>query len=342
MEEENTVVPQWQIRTLKNAYQERDPTEYIVDKYFATYTLSVVYGAPGSMKSMMLADLCGHVVNGSKWLPYGSNGIDCTAYPVLWIDMDNGERRTDGRFDAIGRAAGLPEDAPLYYVSMPNPSLIAHDINSMMVLRDHIIELGVKFVVVDNLGLITGDVEENSAGMAQIMGNLRTLAERTGSAIILIHHQRKGGAAGGRAGDALRGHSSIEAAIDLAIHITREINSDQITLRSTKTRDVPVPTVSANFLYEHKPGTNDLQAAWFTGLESRGGENAIHDEILALVEFYSDGIGKTKLAEMVRDNLGEEAPGINKIRAEIDHMLAVSKELIEDKTGTYKFIKVAQ
>lgn len=338
--EEEPAVPQWEIRTLSNAYQEREPTEYIVDKYFATYTLNVVYGSPGSMKSMILADLCGHVVNGSKWLPYGSKGIDCALHPVLWVDMDNGARRTDGRFDAIGKAAGLPENAPLYYVSMPNPSLIAHDINSMVVLRDHIMQLGVKLVIVDNLGLITGDVEENSAGMAQIMGNLRTLAERTGAAIILIHHQRKGGAAGGRAGDALRGHSSIEAAIDLAIHITREANSDQITLRSTKTRDVPARPVSAMFNYTHKPETNDLETAWFSGVESRSGANAIHDEIIDVVDYYADGIGKTKLAELVRDNLGEEAPGINKIRAEIDHMLAVSKELVEEKTGNYKYVRL--
>lgn len=340
-EEEITETPQWEIRTLSNAYQERPPTEYIVDKYFATYTLNIVYGAPGSLKSMILADLCAHIVNGSNWLPVGENGISCARWPVLWIDMDNGMRRTDGRFDAVGKAQKLPEDAPLYYVSMPNPSLIAHDLDSMIVLKSHIVELGAKLVVIDNLGLITGDVEENSAGMAQIMGNLRTLAERTGSAIILIHHQRKGGAAGSRPGDALRGHSSIEAAIDLAIQITREPNSDQITLRSTKSRDIPVPTVAATFFYEHKPATNDLQSAWFAGAESRGGANAMHDEIVAIVEFYEDGIGKTKLAELVRDNLGEEAPGINKIRAEIDHMLAVSKELVEDKTGTYKFIKLA-
>jgi hypothetical protein len=209
-------------------------------------------------------------------------------------------------------------------------------------LRDMITELEAKLIVIDNLGLITGDVEENGAGMAQIMGNMRTLAERTGAAIILIHHQRKGGAAGGRAGDALRGHSSIEAAIDLAIHIIREANSDQITIRSTKSRDVPVPTVSANFNYEHKPGTSDLYKAWFEGIAQRSGENVIKDEILDIVEFYTDGIGKTKLAGMVRDNLGEMAPGINKIRAEIDHMLSVSGEIEEDKNGTYKFIRLSE
>lgn len=339
---DETNTPQWEIRTLANAYEQRDPTEYIVDKYFATYTLNIVYGSPGSMKSMMLADLCAHVASGTKWLPCGSGGIECKQSPVLWVDMDNGGRRTDGRFDAIGKANALPVDAPLYYVSMPNPSLIAHDLDSMLMLKGYIMQLGAKFIVIDNLGLITGDVEENGAGMAQIMGNLRTLAERTGAAIVLVHHQRKGGAAGGRAGDALRGHSSIEAAIDLAIHITREQNTDQITLRSTKTRDVPVPTATANFSYEHKPGTNDLYKAWFDGLAKRGGENPIRDEILSIVEFYENGIGKGKLMEMVRDNLGEEAPGVNKIRAEIDHMLAVSKEIEEVKQGPSKFIRMTE
>jgi hypothetical protein len=331
-------IPQWEIRTLKHAYTPRPPTEYIVDQFFAKASLNGVYGAPGSLKSMILADACAHIVAGTNWLPgFEGTGISVKKTAVLWVDLDNGTRRTDERMEAVSRANNLPEDAPLYYVSMPVPPLIAHDVDSILMLRDLIWQYEAELVVIDNLGNITGDIEENSSGMAIVMGNLRQLAERTGAAIVVIHHQRKGGAAGGRAGDALRGHSSIEAALDLAIHIVREPNSLTISGRSTKTRGVDVPDFMADFYYEHRDGTNDLSRAWFDGKAFRRGENTIRDEILATVESYGE-IGKTKLVEVVKDALGQDAPGVNKIRAWLDDMIATTGELKESKEGNYRVI----
>lgn len=339
MNEEDNVMPSWEILTLESAYEPRKPTEYVVDSILATYGLYVFFGPPGSMKSMILADLCAHVVSGADWLP-GSNpdgtGIAVMKSPIMWIDMDNGQRRTDARFEAIGRANELPIDAPFYYVSMPDPTLIAHDFESMALLRDYIMQFGAKLVVIDNLGLITGEIEENNPLMATVMGNLRRISERTGCALVVIHHQRKGGAAGGRAGEALRGHSSIEAAIDAAIQITREKDSDEIMMRSTKSRDVPIQPMGARFNYVHKFGTNDLERAWFDGVAFRRGENALHDAIIENVEFYEQ-IGKTKLAHKVKDELGVDAPGINRIRAEIDDMLAKC-QLQEKQDGKYRLI----
>lgn len=334
----------WKAYNLYDAYRDRPPTEYIVDWFFATHTLNIVYGAPASMKSMILADLCAHVVAGTNWLPgmkteAGTNGIPLQKSPILWVDADNGTRRTHERIDAVSKAQNLNIDSPFYYISMPLPPLVASDNESLLMLVDLAMETKARIIVIDNLGLITGNVEENSAGMAQVMGNLRELAEITGAAVIVIHHQRKGGANGSRAGDALRGHSSIEASLDLAIHIAREPNSNLITGRSTKTRGVDVPDFAAEFYYEHKPGTKDLGKAYFTGIAPKRGDNAIRDEIIDVVSAYGE-IGKKKLYETVKDNLGQDAPGVNKIRAWIDDMIGVTGELVEYKKGIYRVIKL--
>ena len=122
------------------------------------------------------------------------------------------------------------------------PSLIASDVDVMKAMIHYVRDdIKAGLVNCDNLGLITGDVEENSAQMAQVMGFLRILTEVTGAAVILIHHQRKGGAGSSRPGDALRGHSSIEASLDLALHVAREPGSQEIVIQSTKTRGVDVP-----------------------------------------------------------------------------------------------------
>ena len=343
MEQEQT--PTWKIRSLKEAYQDRPPTEYIVDRFFAAGSLNIVYGAPASMKSMLMGDLCAAIVAGQEWLPgsgVNGKGVGVIQSPIFWLDMDNGTRRTDQRIDALSRARELPKDAPYYYVSMPMPPFNVGDLDSLIYFKGLITELKARLVVIDNLGLITGEIEENSAGMAMVMGYLRQIAEGTNAAIIVIHHQRKGGAGGNSlTGDELRGHSSIRAAVDIALHVGREMGSQDIFLTSTKTRDVDVPNIGARFNYKHKNNTNDLQTAWFEGTMPKRGTNAIKEEIIECVD-YAGKIGKTKLAQMVKDELGNDAPGINKIRAWIDDMIAVTGELTEIVDGRYRVIKLSE
>jgi hypothetical protein len=326
----------WNIRTLRDAYKDRPPTEYIVDKYFALGTLSIVYGAPAVMKSMLMADLCACIVKGSDWLPgsfENGKGISVKQSPTFWLDMDNGTRRTDERFDALAKARKLPIDAPLYYLSMPNPPFALDDLDSLLLLIDEINTMQAKFVVIDNLGLSTGEVEENSAGMARIMGFLRILTERTDAAVVVIHHQRKGGAGQSRAGDALRGHSSIEASLDLALHIVREPDSREITIQSTKTRGVDVPMAKASFCFDHRSGTNDLELAWFDGIQQQRGGNMIRNEIMNVVTGEGP-ITKGRLVDRVRECLGTETTGINSVRNWIGELVDITHELDSEKIGT--------
>lgn len=328
--DELPAAPRWTFRTLHEARIPRAPTEYIVDKYLATHTLNILYGAPGSLKSMIALSLGLCVAGGLPWLPglFGGNtGAAVIQSPVIWIDMDNGQRRTDERVDAMSKSMQLPEDAPFYYVAMPTPSLVATDIESMGLLHDEIYRLSARMVVIDNLGLVTGTVEENSAEMAQVMKNFRFIAEDTGTAFLILHHQRKGGANGARPGDALRGHSSIEAAIDLALHAVREANTNQVTLRSTKTRGVDVPNAVMEFSYEHVSGTNDLAAAYFTNVTARRDSVLLKESLLSFAEGNSPrGIPKNRLRELVYDDLGGEFSH-GKIRAEMEHLIEVTGEL---------------
>ena len=338
-----TLDTQWIIRSLIHAYEKREPTRYVVDKYLAEGSLNILYGPPAAMKSMLLADLCACVVAGTDWLPGSANngrGISTSQGPVLWIDMDNGTRRTDERVEAVARARSLPIDAPFYYVSMPMPTLDVGKLDMMIYLKTIIRQLDARLTVIDNLGLITGEIEENSAAMAMVMGYLRQIAEGTKTAMVVIHHQRKGGANGGRAGDALRGHSSIEAAVDLALHVMREPNSSDVSVRSTKTRGVDVQPVIAQFNYEHAAGTDDLARAWFSGMIPKRGDNDIRDAILYVVDSYGQ-IAKTKLAQVVVESLGQDAPGINKVRAWIDDMLANETGITEIQKGKYRLICLA-
>src|SRR5690606_12673875 len=104
----------WNIRTLTDAYRPRPPVEYLVEGLFPTPSLNIVYGSPGTLKSMVLADMCICVAAGLPWLmpitTNQGNTFGVTQAPILWIDLDNGARRSDERFEALARSRDLDAD----------------------------------------------------------------------------------------------------------------------------------------------------------------------------------------------------------------------------------------
>ena len=328
------LLEKWSLRTLADAYQPRPPIEYVVYGVFALPSLNIVYGAPGSLKSMLLADLAVCVAAGQRWLTplpsVSGKGRGVTKAPVLWLDFDNGSRRSDERFEALGKARSLPADTPVHYVSMPDPWLNASK-------RQHVEELSqlvkyhdARLVVIDNLGLISGGVEENASAMAEVMGNLRWLAEDTGAAVVVIHHQRKSSGKDTRKGDSLRGHSTIEASLDLALHVERCKDADTVTISATKTRGPAIMPFAAMFTYDHKPHTKELGKARFYG--NTQAVMTVEARIeSAVLEALADGkrLNKTDLKDAVKERLPKE--GINRISGEIDALAKGGK--IQEHAG---------
>lgn len=316
----------WPIYTLADAYAPRPPLEYVVAGLFLLGSLSVVYGAPGCFKSLLLADLAVCVAAGLPWLPPlpGKDDVIPRATrsgPVLWLDFDNGRRRTDERLEALARARDLPEATPLYYCSMPSPWLDAGNPASMLDLSRRILSLSASLVLVDNLGNVCGKTDENSVEMASVMAGFRRVAEDTGAALVLIHHQRKTTGVRGRAGESLRGHSSIEASLDLALLIGREEGSGEVQARSTKVRGIDVFPFGARFAYTHRPGTDELAEARFFGLpvEDLVSDVAAQRYILEMVG-ANPNVCKADLVDRVKTNLPDI--GVNRVRHQVEHLVS--------------------
>lgn len=315
--------------TLADAYQEREPVQYIAAGLFELPSLNIVFGAPGSLKSFILADLAVCVAGGQSWLPGLNNnlpGRQTIQNPVIWLDYDNGKRKTHDRFEALARARKLPENTPLFYRSI-TPGLDASKRELIGDLSRDIQNHGVKLVVIDNLGTISGGVDENSGQMIPIMQNLRALAEETGAAVVVVHHQRKSNGNNARAGETLRGHSSIEAAIDLALLVERTENSEIITLKSTKTRGCDVHPFSAMFTYLHKNASEqDLKAAKFYGMETEESNHEIKQMVLETLKS-----GEKKQSELLNIITGNLRISINKVLPVLSRM--VTDQTIKVKDG---------
>ena len=280
----------WPAYSMADAYTDRPPIEYIAGRLFEKPSLNIVYGAPSTLKSFFLADLLVCVAGGVDWLPpapwqeNANNGYKTKQAPAIWIDFDNGKKRTLDRFKALGKARSLPADIPAILYTMPNPWLVSTDRASIGMLSLRIKAAGAEFVCIDNLGAVLGNAEENAAEMARVMSNYRQIAEDTGAAITIIHHQRKGNGLGGRAGDSLRGHSSIEAALDLALMVEREPYAEAVSLTATKTRGDDILPFRAQFTYEHND-RGELATAQFFGL---GTDDNLSDSAIAEVRRLSD------------------------------------------------------
>lgn len=323
----------WEIRTLKDAYEPRPPLLYLVAPLFTAQSLNIVYGAPGTLKSMLLADMCVCVAAGLPWLEplpkAKGTPFATTKAPVLWLDFDNGPRRSDERFEALGKARNLPTDTPISYVSMGRPRLDGSDEVIMAKVTELVAHMGAKLIVIDNLGLVTGDTEENNSTMAAVMDRFRALAIDTDSAVIIIHHQRKANGTDGRKGDTLRGSSSIESSLDLALLIDREAGTENnfVTFTATKVRGTPtIPPCGAVFTYSHKEGSHELEHARFYQqvIEDTTSDSAIDSAILNIVS-----IGKPLLKKELTDAVKEDLPdiGLNRIRGRIDFLAGTNRIL---------------
>jgi AAA domain len=328
--EDHTTRAGWGVFTLREAYQPRPPLVYVVEGLFPLPSVSIVYGPPGALKSLLLADLMVCVAAGLPWLPplphtSGTAPPKHTQQvPGLWADFDNGVRRTHERFGALARARRLEETTPIAYVSMPSPWLDAGKLDTLRVFAECIHAQAAKLVIIDNLSAVKGHADENSAEMGMVMGHLRRLAEDTQAAMILIHHQRKDSGPTTRAGDRLRGHSSIEAAIDLALLVEREAHDDALTLQSTKVRGMDVPPFGAVFSYEHILGTTELATARFFGrpVKDRVSDRAIQEAVIEAVK-TTPLINKAQLVNTVKAVFSDV--GINRIGGIIDRLESQKK-----------------
>lgn len=298
----------WKWKTLAAAYEPRPARRYLAGGLLPLPCLAVLYGPPGALKSMLLADLAICVSAGLPWLEplegEPGEGRTCDASPCLWVDCDNGLDRTERRLAALGRGHGAPEKTLLAYVSFPIPPFIAQDPAAVQTVIDAALRCGAGLICLDNLGTVSGGADENSSQMVAVMAGLRRIAEETGAAVVVIHHRNKGSNRA-RAGDALRGHSSIEAALDLSLQVEREEDSDAITLRSTKSRDATVDPFAALWTYE-RDEAGELVSGRFFGLgrpETEAMTKAEQARVCILTDLQ-DGWSQSQIVAHVKAEAG--------------------------------------
>ena len=181
--------------------------------------LAALYGPSASGKSFLAFDMAAAIAEGQRW-------FDCRveAAPVVYAALE-GEAGFKLRAQAweVSRGRALPDG--LRMMLQPFKLTDGQDVLDLAA----VVPAGA-VVVVDTLNRAAPTADENSSrDMGEILEAAKTLQTLTRGLVLLVHHTGKNAAAG------LRGHSSLFAAMDAAIEVSRD--GDRREWKVAKSKD---------------------------------------------------------------------------------------------------------
>ncbi|ONC62842.1 AAA family ATPase [Burkholderia pseudomallei] len=185
------------------------PLRWVVQGVLPASGFGAVYGPSGSGKSFLVLDLCAAIADGAEWF-----GRRTTAAPVTYVCLE-GEAGLGKRAKAwsVRQRRNLPER--LRFVTQPLDLREAADVADLCAA---VLAAGGRdgLLVIDTLNRAAPGTDENSsADMGQLIEACKDAQRRLGGMVLLVHHTGKDGTKG------LRGHSSLYAALDAAIEVSR-------------------------------------------------------------------------------------------------------------------------
>ncbi|WP_423370660.1 AAA family ATPase [Burkholderia sp. LMG 32019] len=185
------------------------PLRWMIQGVLPASGFAAVYGPSGSGKSFLVLDLCTAIAAGAGWF-----GRRANAAPVTYVCLE-GEAGLSKRARAWSAHRGMPLPNHLRFVTqsldLRQPDDVADLCAAVLAAsgRDGLL-------VIDTLNRAAPGTDENSSvDMGHLIEACKEAQRRLGGVVLLVHHTGKDGTKG------LRGHSSLYAALDAAIEVSR-------------------------------------------------------------------------------------------------------------------------
>lgn len=199
------------------------PLRWLVRGVLPADGLAALFGASGSGKSFLALDLSAAVAGGLEW-------FDCRvkAAPVVYVALE-GEAGFSQRVKAWQLHHGRDLPGGLRFVMQALDLRNADDLGE---IAEAVTAAGAAagLLVIDTLNRAASGADENSVvDMGAIIAAAKSLQSRIGGLVLLVHHSGKDATKG------LRGHSSLHAALDSAIEVSR--TDDRRDWRIAKAKD---------------------------------------------------------------------------------------------------------
>ena len=194
------------------------PLEWRVKGVLPTRGIAAIYGPSGSGKSFLAIDVATAICLGTDWF-----GKKCKPTSVIYLGLE-GSAGIQNRVKAweVGRNKQLP----------PNFSAVLADFDltdpaDVQAIIDQTPKASV--LIIDTLNRATPGRDENSSSdMGRTLAGAKCLEQAIEGLVVLIHHTGKDQAKG------LRGHSSLYAALDSAIAVTKTGTTKAWSLAKSK------------------------------------------------------------------------------------------------------------
>ena len=200
----------------------RPPMPWRVRGLLPEEGLGAIYGPPGCGKSFVTLDMLGAIATGRDWFAHA-----VTPAPCVYVALE-GEAGIAQRVRAYIAKHGTPE---ALRIILPNTfDLRYQDDRAGLVAAIQGAGMGAGVLVLDTLNRAAPGLDENdSRDMGQAIAALKALQAELGGLVLAVHHSGKDPLKG------LRGHSSLLAALDVVLEVSRQ--EERREWRLTKAKD---------------------------------------------------------------------------------------------------------
>jgi hypothetical protein len=205
-------------------------TSDFVEDLLRDKEFSVIYGQSNCGKTFFMLDLAMHVALGLKW-----REKEVEQGGVIYAALEGGHG-TRNRIYAFKEHYKVKGEIPLAII--PSSINFLDEKNDMPAFIEAVQEakkrLGnVRLIVIDTLArAISGGDENSSMDMGRLIINADAIREMTGAHIAFVHHSGKDELKGAR------GHSSLRAAVDTEIEISRPDTESPSLIKIVKQREM--------------------------------------------------------------------------------------------------------
>jgi hypothetical protein len=190
---------------------------WLIESLWTDQAVGIVGGEPKCCKSFLALDLAVAVASGADAL---RRFRTVQTGPVLLYAGEDPLHVVRGRLQGIAHAAGVTfEGLDIHAITAPTLRLDLRADQQRLV--ETVRTVRPKLLVLDPFVRLHRIDENAAAEVAPVLGFLRNLQRRFGTAVLLVHHARKA-ANHVRAGQALRGSSELHAWGDSNLYLRRK------------------------------------------------------------------------------------------------------------------------
>lgn len=203
------------------------PNDWLVKGVIERDNYGMIFGEPGSGKSLIMLDMAFCISNGLEW-----NGCSTKQSSVVYI-AGEGFVGLGRRIRALSDKYGVSADD--LYLSEAPAALI--ESSSAVDVAEAIADIcpNPALIVIDTLHRNFGGGDENSSqDFGTFTNNIDSILRKNGVSVIVVHHTGHGNK------ERSRGSSSIKAALDVEYSIVANTRN-QITMKCTKAKDFDKP-----------------------------------------------------------------------------------------------------